>query len=576
MVRAVSIALLILFCALSVQSAPPARAAAFAVDSVLDAVDAAAGDGVCATIEGDCTLRAALQETNALPGADTISLPFGTYELAIAGPDEDAAATGDLDILDDVTITGVDAATTIVDGGGLDRALDIDPLMTGVEVQLVGLTLRNGNAAVGGGLRNAAMLSIRDSVIASNHADAGGGINNRNEGTLDLHEVLVDGNSAGTAGGLQNEGIVTVRSSTFTENSSQDDGGAVINHGTLSATDSAFAGNTSGDNGGAFWGDGTLSLVDSTLINNTAADEGGAIVSFGGNVTLTRSAVEGNHAGRLRGGGLVNFGLSTMTLVDTRVRNNAAATNGGGILNNGTMTLERSTIDANTAGANGGGIHGDAGSSLSLLNSTISGNLAPAGGGISNGGTLTLAFSTIAFNAGTGVTITGEAHANGTIFANNTGANCQGLVQSEGHNLEDTSLCNFSSPGDLSGVDPQLEPLQPGLTATHPLGPGSEAIDAGGADCPATDQRGTARPQGVACDTGAFEVEQEGPQAGDVNGDGRIDSVDAALILQHTAGLLDTLAYPAAADVNHDGRVDSIDASLVLQFAAGLIDNLPA
>jgi hypothetical protein len=42
-------------------------------------------DGVCATASGACSLRAAIMEANALPGADTIIVPAGTYVLALAG-----------------------------------------------------------------------------------------------------------------------------------------------------------------------------------------------------------------------------------------------------------------------------------------------------------------------------------------------------------------------------------------------------------------------------------------------------------------------------------------------------------
>ena len=51
----------------------PAQAKQFNVNSTRDAVDANPGDGVCATATGECTLRAAIQETNALRGADCIS-----------------------------------------------------------------------------------------------------------------------------------------------------------------------------------------------------------------------------------------------------------------------------------------------------------------------------------------------------------------------------------------------------------------------------------------------------------------------------------------------------------------------
>src|SRR5262245_32787105 len=50
----------------------PAAAATFAVDSTVDAVDAAPGDGVCASAGGSCTLRAAIQEANALAGPDEV------------------------------------------------------------------------------------------------------------------------------------------------------------------------------------------------------------------------------------------------------------------------------------------------------------------------------------------------------------------------------------------------------------------------------------------------------------------------------------------------------------------------
>ena len=62
---------------------------------------------------------------------------------------------------------------------------------------------------------------------------------------------------------------------------------------------------------------------------------------------------------------------------------------------------------------------------------------------------------------------------------------------------------------------------------------------------------------------------------GDVNCNGNVDSVDAALILQLTAGLVGSLTCQENADVNVSGNVDSIDAALVLQFTAGLLPALP-
>jgi hypothetical protein len=62
---------------------------------------------------------------------------------------------------------------------------------------------------------------------------------------------------------------------------------------------------------------------------------------------------------------------------------------------------------------------------------------------------------------------------------------------------------------------------------------------------------------------------------GDASCDGMVNSVDALLILQLVADLLEAFNCPANVDVNGDGRVDAIDAALVLQFDAGLLDSLP-
>jgi subtilisin family serine protease/glucose/arabinose dehydrogenase len=62
---------------------------------------------------------------------------------------------------------------------------------------------------------------------------------------------------------------------------------------------------------------------------------------------------------------------------------------------------------------------------------------------------------------------------------------------------------------------------------------------------------------------------------GDVNCDGGVTAIDAALVLQLVAGLIDTLACADAADANGDARVTAVDAALILQRVAGLIDSLP-
>ena len=62
---------------------------------------------------------------------------------------------------------------------------------------------------------------------------------------------------------------------------------------------------------------------------------------------------------------------------------------------------------------------------------------------------------------------------------------------------------------------------------------------------------------------------------GDVNCDGEIDPVDAAVLLQFVAGIINSLPCPQNADVNENGATNATDASLILQFVAGIIDSLP-
>src|SRR5689334_1776278 len=80
--------------------------ATFVVDSTLDTADANPGDGIAADSSGQVTLRAAIQEANALTGLDTITLPAGSFALSQIGNSEQAAASGDLDISGDLAING--------------------------------------------------------------------------------------------------------------------------------------------------------------------------------------------------------------------------------------------------------------------------------------------------------------------------------------------------------------------------------------------------------------------------------------------------------------------------------------
>jgi len=74
---------------------------------------------------GPGSLRQAIIDANLTVAADTINLPDGTYTLTLGGAGEDAAASGDLDITENLTIVGDGQDTTIIDGNELDRVFHI-------------------------------------------------------------------------------------------------------------------------------------------------------------------------------------------------------------------------------------------------------------------------------------------------------------------------------------------------------------------------------------------------------------------------------------------------------------------
>lgn len=70
---------------------------------------------------------------------------------------------------------------------------------------------------------------------------------------------------------------------------------------------------------------------------------------------------------------------------------------------------------------------------------------------------------------------------------------------------------------------------------------------------------------------GATPPGSEPKLPGDADCDRTVNAIDAALVLQYDAGLIDSLPCPDDADVDHDDSVNAIDAALILQKDAGLI-----
>jgi len=126
-----------LFCALAfgagLTGSPAVPVLQFRVDSMLDRVDALAGDGACRTEDGRCTLRAAIQEANASSGYDTVLVPFGIYFLdTIDHSGENEAARGDLDITDAVELRGIPGGTPDMDRAIITNGFTFDSRLTDI------------------------------------------------------------------------------------------------------------------------------------------------------------------------------------------------------------------------------------------------------------------------------------------------------------------------------------------------------------------------------------------------------------------------------------------------------------
>ncbi len=250
-----------------------------------------------------------------------------------------------------------------------------------------------------------------------------------------------------------------------------------------------------GGSGGAIHNRGALHLNNSILSGNTGGD-GGGIYTYMGDISLTNSTLDNNHATGQGGGLYIRF--STATLNNSTISNNTAALQGGGILN---------TTSSNTT---------------TISNSTLSGNhvTSPSsgGGGIFTSGPLTLINSTLSDNNGTidgsGLRIgSGLVTLSNSIIANGIGGDdcdlVSGTITADSQNIIEDGSCGTSA----TTGDPGLGPLADngGPTLTHALLDGSSAINTGdNATCSPDpvnnrDQRGVWRPVGIQCDIGAYE-----------------------------------------------------------------------
>jgi CSLREA domain-containing protein len=454
-----SVLLAILFFPLA-NSASAAPELLFVVDSTADQDDATPGDGLCQTADSDCTLRAAVQESNAQAVPTTI-----TFDPTISGTPI-VLTQGQIVITNDLIITGLGVDNTIIDGSANSRIFRVQ---AGVESAIEGATLTNGTDANGAGIFNEGTLTITNSLISENvatgtgAAEGGGGI--FNSGTLSLVSTNVMSNTAevgsGSGGGIFNAtgAMLEVTGGTFAGNSAARAGGGIettpdamvtlsrvdfvsnrtgpnpgnggavhmTGNGTVTVTAGNVIGNTASAEGGGLWnGSGTMEVDGTTISGNMAegnetAQGGGGLFNNGGTLIVRNATITGNLATGTAtgmgteagsGGGILNDG-GMLEVSDTLIANNSAPRAGGGIEDNARTTTTMTTLttvilrenETGPSPGNGGGYHISGPGMGSVVASTIEFNTAVEGGGLwnSSSGTMLVDRTTVNNNRSVGM-----------------------------------------------------------------------------------------------------------------------------------------------------------------------------
>ncbi|HET9104776.1 MAG TPA: choice-of-anchor Q domain-containing protein [Solirubrobacteraceae bacterium] len=473
-----------------------ASAATFTVNTTVDSIHS----GGCATSASTCSLRDAVIAADAAGGANTItfSLPSPqTYTLTSTATSADDPTNGDLDVTGSTTLTiaGGGAGGTTIDANQKDRAFAVDP---GASLTLTGVTVTGG----------------QPSPNSSGNSD-GGAI--YSDGTLNLNSDIFTNDVApfGSGGAIRQagSGALTVRNTTFTSNTAAYDGGAIANSssGPLTITGNTFGvenglGSYSGGNRGAYEGgaitdaaSSSAVIADSTFSENRArtgstGSGGGAMALSGTSYELDRDEFDGNSSGTA--GGAIVWTHGTLTgRGDAFVGNSADTAGGGALLALAIQPLTLSdTTFSNNAGTRGGALDFEASTPVDLVNDTLwdNGNAVFGADGLAT--------------ASRGVQNTVIAAPNGG------GTQCAApfpLGVDMGHNLSSDNSCLSGAQGDLSNTPVTLSPPanNGGTVLTNAEPSGAPTIDAGtNGVCPGLDARGVSRPQGAACDIGAYEA----------------------------------------------------------------------
>ena len=469
---------------------------------------------------GACSLRGAIQATNAAGAIPAENPPFHIIEFDVDGE--------------------------------ISLASDLDPVTAPVQINQPDGT----NVAIA---CSSTLFTPVEGLVVPTSASSG---------SYALYNLSMDG-CASTAGGgsirfLQADSDLTMDAVSITNSEALNasSGGAILlGAGTVSALSNLTISDAiAGGDGGAIANRGSLTLTDSTISGSAASGSGGGVASVitqaDGSLNIERVLFDSNSAD-VNGGGL--YVTATITgvaqaLADSRLTNNSTTNgNGAGVaVTEGVLQIVGTTFDANAAASTGGAVFLDqSDAEVDIENATFSGNTAPTGGAIgasadvATGSSVT--FSTFMGNSAdiggaifgteTGISMAFPGNVEDPFYKNVFAANVtpdaavndtcafalnHSSSQGSGSNIADDTSCGFTQASDLQGeatafVSPVLSNNNPenafgGLELpTHRLIAGGAAIDLGSAAFNnGADQRGGLTADGdengtAVRDPGAYE-----------------------------------------------------------------------
>ena len=338
---------------------------------------------------GHLSLREALNLANTNPGADTI-----LFSPIFNVPQTIMLSGTELPINDSTTITGPGSGLLTINANNKSSVFEVYQYGDGnpSSVTISGLTLTGGSTSeTGGGL----------------HID---------DGAVTLDHVVITGNHGIFGGGIGVEiaaGMLTIRNSTLANNTADMGGGVYFSeNGSLLIENSTLSGNTATDTANGYGGGGVcffgtvsgggFTIRNSTIANNKANSGGGVNFSaFSGTAVFQNSTITGNSAtsnsyypyGAGGGGITLNEGTGTIALASTIVSGNHATNNRHDIAsaNVNTVTMNYSAVGVSFYGYAGGGNNLAFGTALNL------GTLGNYGGPVA---TIPLLAGSPAINAG--------------------------------------------------------------------------------------------------------------------------------------------------------------------------------